>query len=155
MPLGAGRVALVVGDAVGHGVPAAGADEPAPGRDAVDAPCATRRPGRSWGRSTTFAAQMDDVEGASVFYGVLDAGTGRLTYGAAGHPPPLVVQRRRHDVVPAVTPATAAGQPARTSTTEVSEHVLEQGATLVLFSNGADRGGDARSPTRRWTGWPT
>ena len=38
-----------------------------------------------------FAAQMDDVEGASVFYGVLDAGTGRLTYAAAGHPPPLVV----------------------------------------------------------------
>ena len=100
VPLGAGRVALVVGDAVGHGVPAAGAMSRLRGAmrsTRAARPLARASCSRRW---TRFAAQMDDVEGASVFYGVLDAGTGtahlrrRRPPAAAGRP------RRRPDVLP-------------------------------------------------------
>ncbi|MGY2066565.1 SpoIIE family protein phosphatase [Blastococcus sp. SYSU DS0619] len=138
VPLGKGRVALVVGDAVGHGVPAAGAmsrlrgalrstllrdPEPAVVLAALDA----------------FAAEMDDVEGTSVFYGVLDAATGRLVYSAAGHPAPLVVRPDGGTAFLEVTPrpplGSLPGAPA-----PVHEGVLPHGGTLVLFSNGAVAG---------------
>ena len=135
VPLGKGRLALVVGDAVGHGVAAAGAmsrlrgamrstllrdSEPAAVLAALDA----------------FAAEMEDIEGTSVFYGVLDAATGRLVYSAAGHPAPLVVGADGSTTWLEVTPrpplGSLPGAPA-----PVHEDVLAQGATLVLFSNGA------------------
>src|SRR4029453_154646 len=82
VPLGAGRLALVIGDAVGHGVPAAGAMSRL--RGAMRS-TALRDPSPQvvLAALDDFAGQMDDVEGASVFYGVLDAGTGRLSYTAA------------------------------------------------------------------------
>ena len=136
--LGKGRVALVVGDAVGHGVPAAGAmsrlrgamrstllrdPEPAAVVAALDA----------------FAAQMDDVEGTSVFYGVLDAASGRLVYSAAGHPAPLVVLSDGSTSFLEVTPRPPLGS-LPGAQAPVHEQVLPQGATLVLFSNGAFSG---------------
>ncbi len=136
--LGAGRVALVVGDAVGHGVPAAGAMSRLRGAMRSSA-LRDPSPGAVLAALDAFAAQMDDVEGASVFYGVLDAGTGDLTYAAAGHPPPLVVGPDGGTAFLPVLPRAPLGSLPGTATT-VSQHVLEQGATLVLFSNGAVAG---------------
>jgi anti-anti-sigma factor len=136
--LGAGRVALVVGDAVGHGVPAAGAMSRLRGAMRSSA---LRDPSPSAVLTAldAFAGQMDDVEGASVFYGVLDAGTGDLLYAAAGHPPPLVVGADGTASFLPVPPRPPLGSLPGTPTT-VSRHVLEQGSTLVLFSNGAVAG---------------
>ncbi|HEY0125709.1 MAG TPA: SpoIIE family protein phosphatase [Blastococcus sp.] len=136
--LGSGRVALVVGDAVGHGVPAAGAMSRLRGAMRSSA---LRDPSPSAVLTAldVFAAQMDDVEGASVFYGVLDAGTGDLDYAAAGHPSPLVVGPDGAATFLPVPPRAPLGSLPNTST-RVSRHVLEQGATLVLFSNGAVSG---------------
>jgi anti-anti-sigma factor len=133
--LGAGRVALVVGDAVGHGVPAAGAMSRLRGAMRSSA---LRDPSPSAVLTAldAFAGQMDDVEGASVFYGVLDAGNGDLVYAAAGHPPPLVVGADGSTSFLPVPPRPPLGSVPGTPTT-VSRHVLEQGSTLVLFSNGA------------------
>ena len=111
VPLGAGRVALVVGDAVGHGVPAAGAMSRLRGAMRSTA-LRDPSPRVVLAALDAFAAQMDDVEGASVFYGVLDAGSGTLTYGAAGHPPPLVVHADGRTSFLAGTPPAAARQPA-------------------------------------------
>jgi anti-anti-sigma factor len=133
--LGGGRVALVVGDAVGHGVPAAGAMSRLRGAMRSSA-LLDPSPGAVLGALDAFAAEMDDVEGASVCYGVLDAGTGRLVYSAAGHPAPLVVHADgRAEFLPVAARAPLGSLP--DSVTDVREHVLEQGATLVLFSNGA------------------
>jgi anti-anti-sigma factor len=138
VPLGAGRVALVVGDAVGHGVPAAGAMSRLRGAMRSTA-LRDPSPRVVLAALDDFAAQMDDVEGASVFYGVLDAGTGTLTYGAAGHPPPLVVHADgRTSFLPGIPRPPLGSLP--DVKTEISEYVLEQGATLVLFSNGAIAG---------------
>ncbi|MGY1805493.1 SpoIIE family protein phosphatase [Blastococcus sp. SYSU D00922] len=136
--LGAGRVALVVGDAVGHGVPAAGAMSRLRGAMRSSA-LRDPSPAAVLAALDAFASQMEDVEGASVFYGVLDAGTGDLTYAAAGHPPPLVVGSDGATSFLRVPPRAPLGSLPDTPT-PVSRHVLEQGATLVLFSNGAVAG---------------
>ncbi|HVD29114.1 MAG TPA: SpoIIE family protein phosphatase, partial [Mycobacteriales bacterium] len=138
VPLGLGRIALVVGDAVGHGVPAAGAMSRLRGAMRSTA-LRDPSPQAVLAALDAFAAQMEDVEGASVFYGVLDAGDGTLTYGAAGHPPPLVVHADGRTSFLPGTPRPPLGS-LPDVTTEISEHVLEQGATLVLFSNGAIAG---------------
>ena len=135
VPLGRGRLALVVGDAVGHGVPAAGAMSRLRGAMRSTA-MRDPSPAVVLAAMDEFAAQMDDVEGASVFYGLLDAGTGELTYTAAGHPAPLVVHADGRTSFIPVTPRPPLGsmpeaeRPVRTTR-------LEQGATLVLFSDGA------------------
>jgi anti-anti-sigma factor len=135
VPIGRGRVALVVGDAVGHGVPAAGAMSRLRGAMRSTA-LRDASPAAVLAALDAFAAQMDDVEGASVFYAVLEAGTGRLTYTAAGHPPPLVVGSDGSTAFLPMTPRPPLGSLPGVPT-PVREQVLPLGATLVLFSDGA------------------
>lgn len=135
VPLGDGRLALVVGDAVGHGVPAAGAMSRLRGAMRSTALRDPAPPAVLAGLDA-FAALMDDVEGASVFYGVLDSTTGVLSYTTAGHPAPLVVGSDGSASFLPVTPRPPLGS-LPGSGTPVHEFVLDQGATLVLFSNGA------------------
>jgi len=135
VPLGDGKMALVVGDAVGHGVPAAGAMSRLRGAMRSTA-LRDPAPPAVLADLDTFASLMDDVEGASVFYGVLDTGSGALSYTTAGHPAPLVVTSDGSASFLPVTPRPPLGSMPG-SGTPVHEFVLEQGATLVLFSNGA------------------
>jgi anti-anti-sigma factor len=135
MPLGHGRIALVVGDAVGHGVPAAGAMSRLRGAMRSSA-LRDPAPAAVIAALDAFAGQMDDVEGASVFYAVLEAATGRLTYAAAGHAAPLVVTADGTARFLPLVPRPPLGSVPDT-VTEVSEDRLAQGATLVLFSDGA------------------
>jgi len=134
VPLGGGRLALVVGDAVGHGVPAAGAMSRLRGAMRSTA-LRDPSPQAVLAALDAFAGQMDDVEGASVFYGLLDVATGRLDYTAAGHPPPLVVGSDGATASLPVTPRPPLGS-VPGSVAPVGSYVLDQGATLVLFSNG-------------------
>ncbi|TKJ32630.1 SpoIIE family protein phosphatase [Blastococcus sp. CCUG 61487] len=135
VPLGDGRVALVVGDAVGHGVSAAGAMSRLRGAMRSTA-LRDPSPPAVLGNLDAFATQMEDVEGASVFYAVLDAGTGELAYTAAGHPAPLVVgSDGGAEFLPVVPRPPLGSLPG--AEIPVHRHVLEHGATLVLFSNGA------------------
>jgi anti-anti-sigma factor len=135
VPLGRGRLALVIGDAVGHGMPAAGAMSRLRGAMRSVA-LRDPSPAAVVAALDAFAAQMEDVEGASVFYAVLEAATGRLTYAAAGHPAPLLVRADGTSEFLPVTPRPPLGSlpgiPTAVSTAE-----LEQGATLVLYSDGA------------------
>jgi anti-anti-sigma factor len=135
VPLGGGRLALVVGDAVGHGVPAAGAMSRLRGAMRSSA-LLDPSPEAVIRALDAFAGQMDDVEGASVFYGVLDAATGRLAYAAAGHPAPLVVGADGEPRFLSLVPRPPLGSVPDAVTTP-AEHQLEQGATLILFSDGA------------------
>lgn len=135
VPLGRGRVALVIGDAVGHGIPAAGAMSRLRGAMRSSA-LRDPSPAAVLAALDAFADQMDDVEGASVFYGVLDATSGRLTYAAAAHPAPLVIGADGVARFLPVTPRPPLGS-VPGSVSEVSDEVLELGATLVLYSDGA------------------
>src|SRR4051794_23153743 len=135
VPLGEGRLALVVGDAVGHGVPAAGAMSRLRGAMRSSA-LLNPAPVAVIEALDAFAGQMEDVEGASVFYAVLDASTGRLTYAAAGHPAPLVVGTDGEPRFLPVEPRPPLGS-VPDVVTHATEQQLEQGATLILFSDGA------------------
>jgi serine phosphatase RsbU (regulator of sigma subunit)/anti-sigma regulatory factor (Ser/Thr protein kinase) len=135
VPLGGGLLALVIGDAVGHGVPAAGAMSRLRGAMRSSA-LRDPSPQVVLAALDAFAGQMDDVEGASVFYGLLDAATGQLTYTAAGHPAPLIVHADGATSFLPVVPRPPLGSLPGTDA-PVSRVVLEQGATVVLFSNGA------------------
>ena len=147
VPLGRGRVALVIGDAVGHGIPAAGAMSRLRGAMRSSA-LRDPAPTAVLAALDVFAGQMDDVEGASVFYGVLDATTGTLTYAVAGHPAPLVIgadgKARFLPVVPRPPLGSVPG-----AVTEVSEDVIGQGDTLVLYSDGALVVPDGANPDGR------
>ena len=148
VPLGRGRLALVVGDAVGHGVPAAGAMSRLRGAMRSSA-LRDPSPEAVLAALDGFAAQMDDVEGASVFYGLFDVATGRLTYAVAGHPPPLVVHADGATSFLPVTPRPPLGTVPGIAV-DVGDTVLEQGATLVLYSDGALEDVDA-GPAGRMT----
>jgi len=88
--LPSGRVGIVLGDCVGRGLSAAAvmgqlrsaaralllrAEGPADVLEALD----------------EFAAQRPGAAYATVFCGILETDTGRLTYASAGHPPPILV----------------------------------------------------------------
>ncbi|MGY1643120.1 SpoIIE family protein phosphatase [Geodermatophilus sp. SYSU D00703] len=135
VPLGRGRVALVIGDAVGHGVPAAGAMSRL--RGAMRS-VALRDPSPEAvvAALDAFAVEMEDVEGSSVFYGVLEASTGLLTYAAAGHPAPLLVEEEGSASFLPLTPRPPLGSLPGTPTVVATAQV-PQGATLVLYSDGA------------------
>jgi anti-anti-sigma factor len=135
VPLGRGRLALVVGDAVGHGVPAAGAMSRLRGAMRSVA-LRDPSPAAVVAALDAFAGQMDDVEGASVFYGVLEAATGRLVYAAAGHPAPLLVRADGSAEFLPLAPRPPLGTlPGALSVAATAQ--LPQGSTLVLFSDGA------------------
>lgn len=135
VPLGRGRLALVVGDAVGHGVPAAAAMSRLRGAMRSMA-LRDPAPAAVVAGLDAFAAQMDDVEGASVFYGVLEAATGRLTYAAAGHPAPLLVHPDgRAEFLPLDPRPPLGSLPGAPSVAATAS--VPQGGTLVLFSDGA------------------
>ncbi|WP_231956898.1 MULTISPECIES: SpoIIE family protein phosphatase [unclassified Actinoplanes] len=130
-PLPGGRLALIVGDVVGHGVAAsatmgqlrvvlrerlaATGDLPA-AIDAVDR-IAVTLPG---GRATTVCVV------------VLDPSCGTMVYCTAGHPPPLVIGEQE----PRYLPATGAGPLGVGSRFPVSQEKLGTSEILLLYTDG-------------------
>ena len=90
IPLAGGRVALVVGDVVGHGVAASAAmgqlravlaELLAAGEDLRNV----------LRRADAFAARIPALRAATLALAVLDPAGGQLRYATCGHPPPLVI----------------------------------------------------------------
>ncbi|UXA16053.1 SpoIIE family protein phosphatase [Mycobacterium sp. SMC-4] len=85
-----GRVALVVGDCVGHGLAAATV------MGQVRSACrallyADPSPGAALVGLDRFAARLPGAQCTTAVCAVLDTGTGELVYSSAGHPPPILV----------------------------------------------------------------
>lgn len=132
IPLPGGRVALVVGDVMGHGVSAAAAM----GRLRIAAKALARHDQEPDGLLTELdqCAEEAGIELATCLYIRYDPTTGGTRIASAGHPPPLV----RHpdgriqliDDVLGV-PLGVGGCPFRTTEIE-----LPDAATLVLYTDG-------------------
>lgn len=85
-----GRVGLVVGDVVGHGLDAAVAMGRM--RVALAALAAeSEDPGELLRRLDAFAVGPDGAPMTSAAYAIIDPVAGTLTYATAGHPPPLLI----------------------------------------------------------------
>jgi PAS domain S-box-containing protein len=86
-----GRVALIVGDCVGHGLAAATVMGQL--RSACRALLLERSsPSAALAGLDRFAARLPGARCATAFCAVLTLETGELVYTSAGHPPPIVVQ---------------------------------------------------------------
>ncbi|MEV2229212.1 SpoIIE family protein phosphatase [Streptomyces phaeochromogenes] len=143
LPLSGARVALVVGDVVGHGLHAAATM----GRlrtavhnfSALDLP-----PDELLGLLDELVGRIDQDEaaedssaaitGATCLYAVYDPTTRKCTLARAGHPPPAVVSPDgsvEFPEVPAGPPLGLGGLPFETAELE-----LEEGSRLVLYTDG-------------------
>ncbi|RST17540.1 PAS domain S-box protein [Streptomyces sp. WAC05374] len=127
-----GRIALVVGDVMGHGVPAAAAM----GRLRITAKALARHNQEP----SALLAELDacaeeaGIDLATCLYILYDPATGRACIASAGHPPPLV--RNPDGTVGTISdvlgvPLGVGGQPFATTETE-----LPDGAVLALYTDG-------------------
>ncbi|MEV3987688.1 SpoIIE family protein phosphatase [Streptomyces sp. NPDC049837] len=127
-----GRIALVVGDVMGHGVPAAAAM----GRLRITAKALARHnqePGDLLDELDA-CAQEAGIELATCLYILYDPATGRARIASAGHPPPLV--RNPDGTVESIddvlgVPLGVGGLPFTTTEAELAE-----GAVVALYTDG-------------------
>ncbi|WTX28772.1 SpoIIE family protein phosphatase [Streptomyces sp. NBC_00564] len=141
LPLSGARVAVVVGDVVGHGLHAAATM----GRlrtavhnfSALDLP-----PDELLGLLDELVGRIDQdeedsgaaVTGATCLYAIYDPTSRTCTVARAGHPPPALVRPDGHvefPEVPAGPPLGLGGLPF-----ETVDLVLEEGSQLVLYTDG-------------------
>jgi len=130
-----GRLALVVGDVVGHGLQSAAAmgrlasalralaiseDSPEATLDALE----------------DFASRTSGAMLATVAFLVLDAGTGELEYCVAGHPPPLVVHPDGSTEFLWEGRRTPLGVSLPGEDDGLGRTVLNEGDTVILYSDG-------------------
>ena len=143
IPLSGGRVALVVGDVVGHGIHAAATMGRL--RTAVRNFCALDLPAEDLlSQLDALVESMDADEaedqrgvgiiGATCLYVVYDPVTGLCSVAAAGHPSPAVVARDgsvEYLDLPTGPPLGLGG-----SAYEAVELPIDEGSTLVLYTDG-------------------
>ncbi len=136
-----GRVGLVVGDVVGHGLDAA----VSMGRMRVALAALAMEsadPGELLRRLDAFAVGPDGAPLTSATYAVIDPAAGTLTYALAGHPPLLLLHGdgRTEWLDAARSPLLGIDTGARRTASSCS---IEDGSVLVLYSDGLiERRGD-------------
>ncbi|MDX3247146.1 SpoIIE family protein phosphatase [Streptomyces sp. ME18-1-4] len=143
LPLSGARVALVVGDVVGHGLHAAATMGRL--RTAVhNFSALDLAPEELLGLLDELVARIDQdeaadgvnapVSGATCLYAIYDPVARRCTVARAGHPPPALVHpdgRVEYPEVPAGLPLGLGGLPFETVELELAE-----GSSLVLYTDG-------------------
>ncbi len=131
--LGRDRYGLVIGDVVGHGLDAALTMTTI--HHALAGLChAIAKPGPLLDRLDDFLTHDGERLIATLFYGLLEPSSGRLTFSSAGHPPALLISA---DGVP--TPLVAGrGVPLGISggPRDDAATVLEPGDLLLLYTDG-------------------
>jgi serine phosphatase RsbU (regulator of sigma subunit)/anti-sigma regulatory factor (Ser/Thr protein kinase)/anti-anti-sigma regulatory factor len=127
-----GRVALIVGDVVGHGVAASGVmgQLRAVLRDRLDDGAGIFE---ALGAADRFAARSPGAHATTVCMAVVDPLTGDLSYCTAGHPPPLLVLA---DGSSRYLPVTG-GKPLGTGGNfPVFSDILPDAGILLLYTDG-------------------
>lgn len=129
-----GRVALAVGDVVGHGVHASATMGQLRSvlsaylHDSAD-------PAEAVTRLDRFAERIPAASAATVCAAILEPDTGELTYCTAGHPPPLIASTARTGQARFVEPS--GGSPLGTDGAyQTARDRLDYGDVLLLYTNG-------------------
>lgn len=141
IPLGSGRLAILIGDISGKGLAAAAYTAMA--KYTLRAFAATPHIQPSQVVDFTNLAMTRHTSGeifSTLFYGVLDFTTNTLTYVNAGHEPPVLLRRGEARLLEP-TGLVVGALPEFTYDQEVLH--LERGDTLALYTDGLT---DARSP---------
>ena len=133
--LGEDRVALVVGDVVGRGLPAATTMGQL--RSAVRALAGSQLgPAGVLENLDTFAERAADARGATVIYAELDLRSGRLALAAAGHPPPVLAAPGREPELVWGGRSAPLGAYAGAAARDQLEMELERGSRLLFYTDG-------------------
>ncbi|RAV10049.1 histidine kinase [Mycolicibacterium sp. GF69] len=129
-----GRIALIVGDCVGHGLPAATVMGQL--RSACRA-LLLENPGPAAALSALdrFAARLPGARCTTAFCAVLTPETGELSYSSAGHPPPVVVLPDGSSRLLDDASVTPLGLPYDHTRPE-GRYVMPSRATLLLYTDG-------------------
>jgi PAS domain S-box-containing protein len=128
-----GRVAVVVGDVVGHGLRAAAAMGQL--RNAFRAYALVESsPSEVMARMNRLTIEAGEETIATALVLMLERETGELTYSSAGHPPALVVCREGTRFLEGGRSMPVGAAEAAVFREETA--VLEAGATLVLYTDG-------------------
>ncbi|MBO2457078.1 PP2C family protein-serine/threonine phosphatase [Actinomadura violacea] len=137
VPLPDGRVAVVIGDSVGHGVTAAAAM----GQLRIAAHTLARGglpPAQVLARLDAIAQGLDAAQFATCLCLVCDPVTMRCELACAGHPPPLLALpggTARHFAVPHGLPL-GVSDPAHPAEYEQVSGTIPAGATLAFYTDG-------------------
>ncbi|MFJ6728821.1 SpoIIE family protein phosphatase [Streptomyces sp. NPDC091281] len=137
VPLADGRIGIVVGDCVGHGLEAASVMGQL--RSACRALLLQNgSPAQTLTALDHFAAGVPGALCTTVFCGVLDPATGRMTYSSAGHPPGIVAPppdaQDRTVLLEGGRSLPLAVRPGRPR--PEASYVLPGRSTLLLFTDG-------------------
>jgi anti-anti-sigma factor len=132
IPLDGGRVALIVGDVVGHGVAASAAMGQL---RAVLAELLAAEPDlrQVLRRTDAFAARMPTLRAATLALAVLDPADGALRYTTCGHPPPLVIAA---DGAARYLEGTGTGPLGTGSPPVLADSALAPAELVLLYSDG-------------------
>lgn len=129
-----GRIALIVGDCVGHGLAAAtvmGQVRSACRALLLENPS----PGAALSGMDRFAARLPGAQCTTAVVMVLDPASGEIAYSSAGHPPPLVVHADGEVETFDDAHTIALGLRLNWVRPE-TRRTLEVGSTLVLYTDG-------------------
>ncbi|GAA4602440.1 serine phosphatase RsbU (regulator of sigma subunit)/anti-anti-sigma regulatory factor [Actinoplanes octamycinicus] len=132
VPRADGRVALLVGDVVGHGITASGAmgQLRAVLQERLDSGASV---GEALAAADRFAGRIRTAHATTVCLALLDPATGELTYCTAGHPPPLVISAAGQS---RYLPPTGGSPLATGGAFPVRHDRLAPGDLLLLYSDG-------------------
>ena len=134
IPLDDGRLALAVGDVVGHGPPAAaimGQLRSALAAYLLDG----HSPAAALERLDRFARRVPSAMGSTCACAILDRATGELTWARAGHPPILMVDRDGGTRALDEGGGTVLAVPGRPPYRE-ARAAIRSGDSLLLFTDG-------------------
>ena len=129
-----GRIALIVGDCVGHGLAAAtimGQLRSACRALLLEQPS----PSAALSALDRFAARLSGARCTTAFCAVLSPDTGEVVYSSAGHPPPILVMADRTTHLLDGAAATPLGLPYDRSRPEARE-IMPARSTLLLYTDG-------------------
>ncbi|MGO4443279.1 SpoIIE family protein phosphatase [Mycobacterium sp. 2YAF39] len=129
-----GRIALIVGDCVGHGLAAATV------MGQLRSACRAllleySSPSAALTALDRFAARLDGARCTTAFCAVLNPETGEVVYSSAGHPPPILVMADRTTQLLDGAAATPLGLSYDQSRPEASV-VMPARSTLLLYTDG-------------------
>ncbi|GGR84069.1 hypothetical protein GCM10010269_24010 [Streptomyces humidus] len=129
------RIAVAVGDVVGHGLQAAGVMGQL--RSALSAAArVAESPARAVEALGLYARHVEGAESSTVVKAFIDWGTHTITYSSAGHPPPILLhQDGTVTFLDRATDPPLGARPEHVARPEATTDFAE-GAILVLYTDG-------------------
>ncbi|MGW1913935.1 PP2C family protein-serine/threonine phosphatase [Streptomyces sp. NPDC002076] len=129
------RIAVTVGDVVGHGLPAACVMGQL--RSALTAACLVAEgPARALEVLGLYARTLDGAENTTVATAFIDWETGTITYSSAGHPPPALLQGDGTvEFLDQATDPPLAASPQHATRIQAAT-AFREGAVLALYTDG-------------------